>query len=127
MTGQLHAHAALPTGERAPGTHWIGGWVGPRTGLDAMQRRKILPSPGLELRPLDRPASRYTDCAIQAHVSCEVRTEFLNTIYIYQKDEQALRGYLPPPLPPHVMSRNTPQLSLLSFCFRLQRDKENHP
>jgi hypothetical protein len=21
-------------GERAPGTHWIGGWVGPRTGLD---------------------------------------------------------------------------------------------
>jgi len=22
--------------ERAPGTHWIGGWVGPRTGLDAV-------------------------------------------------------------------------------------------
>jgi len=21
-------------GERAPGTHWIGGWVGPRAGLD---------------------------------------------------------------------------------------------
>jgi hypothetical protein len=22
--------------ERAPGTNWIGGWVGPRTGLDAV-------------------------------------------------------------------------------------------
>jgi len=23
-----------PPRERAPGTHWIGGWVSPRTGLD---------------------------------------------------------------------------------------------
>jgi hypothetical protein len=23
------------SGEKAPGTHWIGGWVGPRAGLDA--------------------------------------------------------------------------------------------
>jgi hypothetical protein len=23
-----------------PGTHWIGGWVGPRSGLDAMMKRK---------------------------------------------------------------------------------------
>jgi hypothetical protein len=22
--------------ERTPGTHWIGGWVGPRVGLDAV-------------------------------------------------------------------------------------------
>jgi hypothetical protein len=27
--------------ERAPGTHWIGGWVGPRAGRDAMEYRKI--------------------------------------------------------------------------------------
>jgi hypothetical protein len=26
------------TGERAPGTHWIGGWVGPRAGLDDMEK-----------------------------------------------------------------------------------------
>jgi hypothetical protein len=26
--------------ERDPGTHWIGGWVGPRAGLDAMVTRK---------------------------------------------------------------------------------------
>jgi hypothetical protein len=29
-------------GERAPGTHWIGGWEGPRDGLDAMGKTKIL-------------------------------------------------------------------------------------
>jgi hypothetical protein len=25
-------------GERAAGTHWIGGWVGPRAGLDDMEK-----------------------------------------------------------------------------------------
>jgi hypothetical protein len=42
--------------ERAPGTHWIGGWVGPRAGLDDVEKRKFLTLPGLELRPLCRPA-----------------------------------------------------------------------
>jgi hypothetical protein len=27
--------------ERAPGTQWIGGWVGPTSGLDAVLKRKI--------------------------------------------------------------------------------------
>jgi hypothetical protein len=26
--------------ERAPGTHWIGGWVGPIVGLDALEKRR---------------------------------------------------------------------------------------
>jgi hypothetical protein len=43
-------------GEGAPGTHWIGGWVGPRTGLDNVERITILPLPGLELRTLGHPA-----------------------------------------------------------------------
>jgi len=30
-------------GERAPAIHWIGGWVGPRAGLDAEVKR-IVPS-----------------------------------------------------------------------------------
>jgi hypothetical protein len=25
-------------GERPPGTHWIGGWVNPRAGLDNMEK-----------------------------------------------------------------------------------------
>jgi hypothetical protein len=28
--------------DRAPGTHWIGSWVGRRAGLDAVVKRKIL-------------------------------------------------------------------------------------
>jgi hypothetical protein len=44
------------TGERAPGTHWIGGWVGSRAGLDDMEKIKFLVPPGLELRPLGSPA-----------------------------------------------------------------------
>jgi hypothetical protein len=38
------------------GTHWIGGLTGPRTGLEYVERRNILPLPRLELRPLGRPA-----------------------------------------------------------------------
>jgi hypothetical protein len=43
-------------GERAPGTHWIRGWVDPRAGLDDLEKRKFLTIPGPELRPLGRPA-----------------------------------------------------------------------
>jgi hypothetical protein len=50
--------------ERDTGTHWIGGWVGPRAILAAVMKRKI-PSPGREsnLRtPIVQPvAQRYTD------------------------------------------------------------------
>jgi hypothetical protein len=43
-------------GEKAPGTHWIGGWVDPRSGLDNVEKRKFLTIQGLELRPLGQPA-----------------------------------------------------------------------
>jgi hypothetical protein len=47
-------------GERATGTHWIGGWVGPRAGLDDVGKRKFLTLPGLELLPrLARSQSLY--------------------------------------------------------------------
>jgi hypothetical protein len=42
--------------EKAPGTYWIGGWVGPRVGLDDVEKRKFFTLPELELRPLGRPA-----------------------------------------------------------------------
>jgi hypothetical protein len=29
------------TKEKAPGTHWIGGWVSPRFGLDTVENIKI--------------------------------------------------------------------------------------
>jgi hypothetical protein len=42
-------------GEISLGTHWIGLWVGPEAGLDDV-KRNFLTLPGLELRPLGRPA-----------------------------------------------------------------------
>jgi hypothetical protein len=44
--------------ETAFGTHWIGGWVGLRAGLDAVEKREILRLPGIEHQPSSR---RYTD------------------------------------------------------------------
>jgi hypothetical protein len=47
--------------ERTPGTHWIGGWVGPRAGLDTEARGHILsPMPGIERRSPGRPARSQT-------------------------------------------------------------------
>jgi hypothetical protein len=52
--------ASLPgrfiPGERAPGTHWIGGWVGPRPDLDDVEKRKTLSLEELEFQPLGRLA-----------------------------------------------------------------------
>jgi hypothetical protein len=48
-------------GERTPGTHWTGSWVGPRSGLDPKARRKILsPLPGIEPRSPGRPVRSQT-------------------------------------------------------------------
>jgi hypothetical protein len=64
VNGQLHAPAALPPRETAPGTRWIGGLVGPRAGLDVVMERKI-PSPRRESNPrtliVQPVAQRYTD------------------------------------------------------------------
>jgi hypothetical protein len=40
--------------ERTTNTRRIGGWLNPRTGLDDLEKREILPLPGFELRR--RPA-----------------------------------------------------------------------
>jgi hypothetical protein len=46
--GQLHTPDALLPGNR-PGTHFIGGWVGPRAGLDGCEKshlyRDSIPGP----------------------------------------------------------------------------------
>jgi hypothetical protein len=57
------------TKERAPGSHWIGGWVGPSAVLDTVMKRKI-PSPHRKSNPrtpiVQPVAQRYTDWAIAA-------------------------------------------------------------
>jgi hypothetical protein len=37
--------------EMAPGTHWLGSRVGPRAGLDSVEKKKTLPLPVIEPRP----------------------------------------------------------------------------
>jgi hypothetical protein len=59
MSGWNHAPAALHPGKEPPGTHWIGGWAGHITGLNDVEKRKFLTLPGLELRPLCRPAQLW--------------------------------------------------------------------
>jgi hypothetical protein len=50
LSGQLHAPAALPPRIKPPGTHWLGGWVGPSASLEDVEKRHFLTLPGLELR-----------------------------------------------------------------------------
>jgi hypothetical protein len=52
-------------GERAPGTHWIGGWVDPRAGLDDVEKRKFLTYRDSNSDPsvVQPVSSRYTDYA----------------------------------------------------------------
>jgi hypothetical protein len=59
VSGQSHAPAALYPRGKNSGTHWTGGWVGPRAGLDAETRRNIL-CPCRGSKP-GRPVSHYTD------------------------------------------------------------------
>jgi hypothetical protein len=57
--------------ERAPGTHWVGGWVGSRAVLDAMVKRKIpsLRQESNQRTPIVQPVvQHYTDWAITAHL-----------------------------------------------------------
>jgi hypothetical protein len=37
--GSVSHPGLFTSGERAPGTHWIGSWVGPRAGLEDVEKR----------------------------------------------------------------------------------------
>jgi hypothetical protein len=62
--GQHHAPAALPLGKR-PGTHCIGGWVGPRAGLHWCGKSRF--PHGFNPRTIQPVASCYTNYTIPAH------------------------------------------------------------
>jgi hypothetical protein len=53
---------------KSPGSHWIGGWVDPRAGLEKMEKKQFLKLQGSnsKLSDLQAVASPYTDCAIPA-------------------------------------------------------------
>jgi hypothetical protein len=70
-------------GERTSGTHFIGGWVDPRTGLDDVERREILLYRASNSNPsaVQLVASRYTDCAIPVQ-KIPVRNNLFSMIMI---------------------------------------------
>ena len=59
--GQRHAPATLPL--EISGTHCIGGWVGPKVGLD-MCGKSPPPPTGFDPRTVQPVASRYPDYAV---------------------------------------------------------------
>jgi hypothetical protein len=72
-------------GEGAPGTHWTGGWVGPRTGLDNVEKRKFLTLPGLELRPLGLYRLRCPDPSVYTYVVYEVGHERASSLLFQRR------------------------------------------
>jgi hypothetical protein len=53
--------------ERVPGTHWIGGWMGPRAVWDAMVKRKIL-SLRRESNPSTPVSCTFNKYIVQFHM-----------------------------------------------------------
>jgi hypothetical protein len=61
VNGQRHVPSALYPGVRTAGTHWTGGCVGPRAGLDTEVKGNILlPLPRIEPRSPGRPVRNQT-------------------------------------------------------------------
>jgi hypothetical protein len=62
-------------GERTPGTHCIGGWVGPRTGFDIMEETKCLAPTTNQTHAAQFMARHYTDWAIPSpHPHIQIHT-----------------------------------------------------
>jgi hypothetical protein len=70
-------------GERVRGTHFIGGWVCPRTGLGDVEKRKFLALTGLELRPLKRRARRQS-LYLLSYKGIIYRPQIYTLIYNFQ-------------------------------------------
>jgi hypothetical protein len=51
VSGQLQTPAVLHSGKTAAGTYWIRGSLGPKFGLNAVEKRKILTLPAIEPGP----------------------------------------------------------------------------
>jgi len=57
------------------GTHYTGGWVGPRAGLDRCGKSRLLPPPAFNPRTVQTVASRYVDYATRPTYKLNPRKE----------------------------------------------------
>jgi hypothetical protein len=68
VSGQIYAPTALTPG-KDPGIYWIGDWVGSRTGLDVLEKRRIsCPCRDSNPGPSSPYPSHYTDWASPAPI-----------------------------------------------------------
>ena len=72
-----------------PGTHFTGGWVGPRAGLAG---RKISPPPGFDPRAVQPVVSRYTDWAT-GPTSCDIKLRNFNVCVMVLGSQYLLSGW----------------------------------
>jgi hypothetical protein len=105
VSGQFHAPATL-TQERAPGTHWIGGWVGPRAVLDAVVKKKI-PS----LRRESNPRTPIIQPAAQRVLLSYHRLKLSQQVEMFQPLNFALSDRHNQPIPANniTMPLNRPR------------------
>jgi hypothetical protein len=66
------------------GTHFTGGWVGPRSGLDRCG--KCRPPPGFDRRTVQPVGSRYTDWATRPTLGCKltINQVSINIMYYFR-------------------------------------------
>jgi hypothetical protein len=91
VRGQRHAPAALYPRERA-GTHCIGGWVGPRAGIDRFVKSR--PPPAFDPRTVQPVASRYTDYDTRPASSWMHKTLYFNTFQNKLRNLTFIHDYL---------------------------------
>ena len=72
VSGQLQALAALSPG-RTPGTHGLEGWVGPKGGLDDLEKKKI------SCPCRDRPVRTVVSIQTMPHHSCQIANKGWST------------------------------------------------
>jgi hypothetical protein len=100
VSGQRHAPAALLPPGKGTRTHWTGGWVGPRAGLDTEVRGKILcpcrrSNP---VRPVVQPVVRrftaWANPAPAAHHNTEDKVKKVkqshNTAMVVQRGREGI-------------------------------------
>jgi hypothetical protein len=93
MSGHLHAQAAFTPGERAPDTHWIGGWMMLRACLDVVTRKiPCLCRESNTSRPARSLVTILTELQLplihSAHIQINQRTIDLHVLYV--SDETAV-------------------------------------
>jgi hypothetical protein len=69
VSGQLQTPSALLPSERAPDTLWAGDWVGPKVGLNDMEKWKFSTLSGIKLWLLGDPAHSHSLYQLRYHSS----------------------------------------------------------